>query len=151
MATASLVAYPGRNFTGKLDFIYPALQANTRTGQVRIVLPNPDGLLRASMYANVAIDTPDSSRQPMVVVPDSAVINNGASQVVLVAHGQGRFEPRAVKLGDQGDGFTQILSGAKPGEQVVVGANFLIDAESNLQAALQAFSASNSAQGASQP
>ena len=150
-AAASLVAYPGRNFAGKLDFIYPTLQANTRTGQVRIILLNPDGILRASMYANVAIDTPVASRQPMAVVPDSAVINNGASQVVLVAHGEGRFEPRAVKLGIQGDGFTQILAGVTPGEQVVVGANFLIDAESNLQAALQAFSAGNGSKGTSTP
>jgi len=144
-ATASLVAYPGRSFAGKVDFIYPTIQANTRAGQVRIVLPNQDGLLRDSMYANVAIATPAASRKPMVVVPDSAIINNGASQVVLVDHGQGRFEPRAVKLGLQGDGYSQILSGVKPGEQVVVGANFLIDAESNLQAALQAFSAGNNA------
>ena len=151
MAVASLVAYPGKSFAGKLDFIYPTLQANTRTGQVRIVLPNPAGLLRAAMYANVAIDTPTASRQPMAVVPDSAVIDNGASQVVLVAHGEGRFEPRTVKLGVQGDGYTQILSGVTAGEQVVVGANFLIDAESNLQAALQAFSAGNGSKGAGQP
>lgn len=150
-ATASVVAYPGRGFTGKLEFIYPTMQASTRTGQARIILPNPGGLLRASMYANVAIDTPASSRQPMTVVPDSAVINNGARQVVLVAHGEGRFEPRAVKLGAQGDGYMQILSGVKPGEQVVVGANFLIDAESNLQAALQAFSAGKDIQGAGKP
>lgn len=138
-ATASLVAYPGRSFAGKVDFIYPAIQANTRAGQVRIVLSNQDGLLRQSMYANVTIDTPATARQS-VVVPDSAIINNGTTQVVLVAHGAGRFEPRAVKLGMQGDGYTEILSGVKPGEQVVVGANFLIDAESDLQAALQAFS-----------
>lgn len=146
-ATASLVAYPGQSFAGKLDFIYPVLQANTRAGQVRIVLPNPGGLLRDSMYANVAIATPATSREPMVVVPDSAVINNGATQVVLVARGQGRFEPRAVKLGAKGDGYTQILSGVKAGEQVVVGANFLIDAESNLQAALQAFTAGGQGNG----
>jgi len=151
-ATASLVAYQGRSFAGKVDFIYPTIQANTRAGQVRIVLPNQDGLLRESMYANVAINTPAASGQKMAVVPDSAILNNGASQVVLVDHGQGRFEPRAVKLGIQGDGYTQILSGVKPGEQVVVGANFLIDAESNLQAALQAFSAGSSAsQGAGGP
>lgn len=150
-ATASLVAFPGRTFSGKLDFIYPTLQANTRSGQVRIVLPNSEGLLRASMYANVAIDTPSTTSQPMVVVPDSAVINNGASQIVLVAHGRGRFEPRAVKLGAQGGGYSQILSGVTAGEQVVVSANFLIDAESNLQAALQAFSGGDGAQKAGKP
>jgi membrane fusion protein, copper/silver efflux system len=134
-----------------VDFIYPMLQANTRAGQVRIVLPNPDGLLRDSMYANVAIDTSSTSPQLMVVVPDSAIIDNGAIQVVLVARGAGRFEPRAVKLGVQGGGYSQILSGVKPGEQVVVGANFLIDAESDLQAALQAFSAGGGSQGTGGP
>jgi membrane fusion protein, copper/silver efflux system len=87
----------------------------------------------------------------MVVVPDSAIIDNGAIQVVLVARGAGRFEPRAVKLGVQGGGYSQILSGVKPGEQVVVGANFLIDAESDLQAALQAFSAGGGSQGTGGP
>ena len=146
-ATASLVAYPGQSFAGKVDFIYPTIQAGTRAGQVRIVLSNPDGKLRQAMYANVTIDAPAASRLPMVAVPDSAIINNGASQVVLVAHGQGRFESRPVRLGIQGGGYTQILGGVKPGEQVVVDANFLIDAESNLQAALQAFSAGGGAPG----
>lgn len=144
-ATASLVAYPGRSFTGKVDFIYPTLLANTRAGQARIVLPNPDGLLREAMYAKVAIDTPVSSEKPMAVVPDSAIVNSGAKQVVLVSRGQGRFEPRAVKLGLHGDGYTQILGGVKPGDQVVIGANFLIDAESNLQAALQSFASAPNA------
>jgi Cu(I)/Ag(I) efflux system membrane fusion protein len=137
--TATLVAYPGRTFTGKVDFIYPTLMANTRTGQVRIVLPNKDGLLRESMYATVAIDAPASPGGQMVVVPDSAVLDNGAQQMVLVSRGQGRFEPRAVHVGAHGDGDVQILGGLKPGDEVVVGANFLIDAESNLRAALSSF------------
>jgi Cu(I)/Ag(I) efflux system membrane fusion protein len=136
---ATLVAYPGRAFTGKVDFIYPTLTAGTRTGRVRIVLPNPDGALRESMYANVMIDAPASAGGAMVAVPDSAIIDSGTRQVVLVAKGGGRFEPRAVHLGAHGDGVTQILDGVKPGEQVAVSANFLIDAESNLRAALAAF------------
>ena len=87
--TASLVAYPGRTFTGKVDFIYPTLTANTRTGQVRIVLPNKDGFLRESMYATVRIDTQTSSGGQMAVIPDSAILNSGTRQVVLVARGQG--------------------------------------------------------------
>jgi Cu(I)/Ag(I) efflux system membrane fusion protein len=138
-ATATLVAYPGRTFTGKVDFIYPTLTANTRTGQARIVLSNTNGLLRESMYATVNIDTPASSGGQVVVIPDSAVLDSGTRQVVLVARGQGRFEPRAVHIGAHGDGYTQILDGVKAGEEVVVGANFLIDAESNLRAALQSF------------
>ncbi len=138
-ATASLVAYPGRTFSGKIDFIYPTLSANTRTGQVRIVLPNQGGLLREAMYASVTINTPVSLGGQTDVVPASAVIDSGARQVVLVAHGQGRFEPRLVHVGAQGDGYTQILDGVKSGERVVISANFLIDAESNLRAALSAF------------
>jgi Cu(I)/Ag(I) efflux system membrane fusion protein len=138
-AHATLVAYPGQSFIGKVDFIYPTLMAATRTGRVRIVLPNPNGALREAMYANVALDTPAAPGNRIVIVPDSAVIDSGTRQVVLVAKGQGRFEPRAVHLGTHGDGVTQILDGVKPGENVVVSANFLIDAESNLRAALATF------------
>lgn len=136
---ASLVAYPGQTFTGKVNFIYPALMTGTRTGRVRIVLPNPGGILREAMYANVTIDTPASQGASVLVVPNSAIIDSGTRQVVLVAKGEGRFEPRAVRLGIHGDGATQILEGVKPGETVVVSANFLIDAESNLRAALSTF------------
>lgn len=138
-ARAILVAFPGRTFTGKVDFIYPALMMNTRTGRVRIVLPNGDGLLRQSMFATVNIDAKAASSAEVLVVPDSAVIDSGTSQVVLVARGQGRFEPRRVHVAAHGDGYTQILGGVARGEQVVVGANFLIDAESNLRAALSSF------------
>lgn len=139
-AHVSFVAYSGRTFTGKVDFIYPSLMAATRTGRVRIVLPNTDSLLRESMYASVTVDAPATSGGQALVVPDSAVIDSGARQVVIVARGGGRFEPRAVHIGAHGDGYVQVLDGLKPGEQVVVSANFLIDAESNLRAALQAFS-----------
>jgi Cu(I)/Ag(I) efflux system membrane fusion protein len=138
-AHATLVAYPGQTFTGKVDFIYPTLMASTRTGRVRIVLPNASGALREAMYANVTIDAPASSQNSAIVVPDSAIIDSGTRQVVLVAKGEGRFEPRAVHLGARVDGVTQILQGVKPGESVVVSANFLIDAESNLRAALSTF------------
>lgn len=139
-ALVTFVAFPGHSFTGRVDFIYPALTANTRTGRVRIVLPNRDGLLRESMYAAVTIDAAAGSGQ-VLVVPDSAVIDSGAGQAVLVAKGQGRFEPRPVHIGVRGDRVVQILGGLQSGEQVVVGANFLIDAESNLRAALQTFNA----------
>ena len=138
-AKATLVSYPDRTFTGKLDFIYPSLMASTRTGRARIVLPNPEGALREAMYASVEIDTSQASRTPMLTIPDSAILNSGTRQAVLVARGQGRFEPRPVRVGAHGDGYTQILDGLKPGETVVVGANFLIDAESNLRAALSGF------------
>jgi Cu(I)/Ag(I) efflux system membrane fusion protein len=137
-ARATFTAFPGRTFEGKVDFIYPTLSTETRTARVRIVLPNPDGALRAAMYANVEIDAPVGG-EPVLSVPNSAILDSGKRQVVLVARGDGRFEPRTVKLGIHGDDWVQVLDGIKAGEQVVVGANFLIDAESNLRAALQGF------------
>ena len=138
MARARVVAFPGRDFDGKVSFIAPSLAAETRTAQVRIVLPNEDGMLRAQMFANVRFDaTTDTA--PVLSVPNSAVLDSGTRQMVLVARGEGRFEPRRVRLGIQGDDWVQVLDGVKPGELVVVGANFLIDAESNLRAALQGF------------
>ncbi len=137
-AAATFVAFPGRLFQGRVDFIYPTLSPETRTARVRIVLPNPDGTLRAAMFANVRIDA-SLDTAPVLSVPTSAVLDSGTRQVVLVAKGQGRFEPHQVRIGLHGDDWVQVLSGIKPGDNVVVGANFLIDAESNLRAALQAF------------
>jgi membrane fusion protein, copper/silver efflux system len=139
-ARASMVAFPGRSFDGKVDFIYPTLSSDTRTAKVRIVMPNPDLALRAAMYASVEIEVPASSAT-VLAVPDSAVIDSGSRQVVLVEKGEGRFAPRAVKLGARGGGFVEVLDGVSEGERVVTGANFLIDAESNLKAALQGFTA----------
>ena len=136
--SATFVAFPGRSFTGTVDFIYPTLSPDTRTGQVRIVLPNPDGALRISMFANVQINAA-ADGGPVLAVPNSAVLDSGTRQIVLVAVGEGKFQPRTVRLGAHGDDWVQILSGVKEGERVVVGANFLIDAESNLRAALQGF------------
>ncbi|HLZ66544.1 MAG TPA: efflux RND transporter periplasmic adaptor subunit [Aliidongia sp.] len=144
-ARASFVAFPGRSFEGKVEFVYPSLSAETRTARVRIVLPNADGALRAAMYANVEIDG-SAGAEPVLSVPNSAVLDSGTRQVVLVAAGDGRFEPRPVKLGIHGDDWIQVLDGIKPGDSVVVGANFLIDAESNLRAALQGFAAADPTQ-----
>ncbi len=137
-ARATFVAFPGRIFEGRVDFIYPTLSAETRTARVRIVLPNPDGALRAAMFANVQIDA-GAGGEPVLSVPNSAVLDSGARQVVLVDRGDGRFEPRAVRLGVHGDDWVQVLDGIAAGDRVVVGANFLIDSESNLRAALQGF------------
>ena len=137
-ARATFVAFPGRTFEGRVDFIYPTLSAETRTARVRIVLPNPDGALRAAMFANVQIDAA-AAGEPVLSVPNSAVLDSGTRQIVLVARSEGRFEPRPVQLGVHGDDWVQVLDGIKSGDRVVVGANFLIDAESNLRAALQGF------------
>jgi Cu(I)/Ag(I) efflux system membrane fusion protein len=137
-ARATFVAFPGRTFEGTVEFIYPSLSAEIRTARVRIVIPNPDGALRAAMFANVRMQAP-ASAAPVLTIPNSAVLDNGTRQMVLVASGEGRFEPRQVRLGIHGEDRVQVLDGIKSGERVVVGANFLIDAESNLRAALQGF------------
>jgi Cu(I)/Ag(I) efflux system membrane fusion protein len=137
-ATITVQAYPGRVFEGRVAFVYPTLNAQTRTAKVRIEVPNPDLLLKTDMYATVEIAAPAESA-PILAVPDSAVLDTGTKQTVLVDRGEGRFEPRAVKLGKRGGGYVVVREGLRDGEKVVTGANFLIDAESNLRAALQAF------------
>jgi Cu(I)/Ag(I) efflux system membrane fusion protein len=136
-ATVTVRAYAAQPVEGEVTFIYPELRAETRTARVRIELPNPDGRLKIDMYADVVFQAADET--PAIVVPTSAVIDSGTRQVVLVARGEGRFEPRAVKLGRRADGYVEVLDGVKEGEEVVTAATFLIDAESNLKAALQAF------------
>jgi Cu(I)/Ag(I) efflux system membrane fusion protein len=111
----------------------------TRTARVRIELPNPNLALLPGMYADVDIAT--GSDEPVVAVPQSAVVDSGAQQVVLLDRGEGRFEPRDVKLGRKGDGYVEVLNGVNDGDRVVVDGNFLIDAESNLQSALRGLSA----------
>jgi membrane fusion protein, copper/silver efflux system len=137
-ANVRLRAYPNRVFSGKVTLIYPHLMTETRTARLRIELPNPDELLRPDMYADVEIAT--GSGEPVLSVPESAVMDTGSRQSVFIDKGQGRFEPRDVKLGHRGDGYVEIRQGISDGEPVVVSANFLIDAESNLKAALKGFS-----------
>jgi membrane fusion protein, copper/silver efflux system len=131
-------AYPDKAFTGKVTFIYPTVIPETRTAKVRIELPNPAGLLKPAMFARVEIAS-GRGRGKVLAVPDSAVLDTGTRQLVLVQRGEGAFEPRPVKLGMRTDGYIEVLDGIKAGESVVVSANFLIDAESNLKAALSGF------------
>lgn len=128
-------AYPDRPFTGKVTVIYPNLRPETRTARIRIELPNPGDVLRPDMYADVEIAT--GTEAPVVTVSSSAVIDSGERQLVLLDKGEGRFEPRAVKLGRRGGGLTEIKEGLAENDKVVSSANFLIDAESNLKAALK--------------
>lgn len=131
-------AYPDREFSGKVSFVYPTVTPETRTAKVRIDVPNAQGLLKPSMYATLELITGAAGRR-IVAVPDSAVLDTGTRQVVLVERAEGLYEPREVKTGARGDGYIQIREGIKEAERVVVGANFLIDAESNLKAALGGF------------
>ena len=130
-------AFPGREFEGKIAVIYPEINKETRTARVRIDLQNPDLLLLHDMYVDAEIDT--GSDKPVVSIPDSAVMDTGSRQAVFIDKGQGRFEPREVKLGHRGSGYVEVRKGLADGEPVVVSANFLIDAESNLKAALKGF------------
>ncbi len=136
-ATVTLRAYPTAPIEGRVSFIQPEIKPETRTARVRIEVPNPDGKIRIDMYADIVFQ--GGSSEPVVAVPESAVIDSGTRQVVLVAKDDGRFEPRPVKLGQRGDGHVAILDGLQAGETVVSAGAFLIDAESNLRAALKAF------------
>ena len=131
-------AYPERTFVGKVTFIYPTVTPESRTAKVRVELANPGGLLKPSMYARAEFVSV-RGKGKVLTVPDSAVLDTGTRQLVLVERGAGRFEPRQVKLGARGDGYAEVLEGVKEGENVVVSANFLIDAESNLNAAFSGF------------
>jgi len=139
-ATVTLRAFATEPREGTVSFIYPEImKRETRTLSVRIELPNPDGKMRPGMYADVVFH-PGAEGAPVPAAPVSSIIDSGTRQVVLVAKGEGRFEPREVKLGLRGDDYTEIKEGLSVGEEVVTSANFLIDAESNLKAALRAFS-----------
>jgi Cu(I)/Ag(I) efflux system membrane fusion protein len=137
-------AYPTDPVEGEVTLIYPEVKTETRTARVRIELPNPDGRLKADMYADVLFRT--GASEPVVTVPDSAVIDSGAQQLVFVVKGDGRFEPRRVTLGRHAEGYREVLKGLGEGEEVVTTATFLIDAESNLRAALKTFSREEASQ-----
>ncbi len=139
-AKVSFRAFPGEVFTGTVTFVLHELEMATRTAKVRIEVANPDHRIKHEMFADVEINAGAGDAERLVV-PVSALIDSGNRQVVLVDRGEGRFEPRQVKVGLRGDGYVEILDGLESGEQVVVAANFLIDAESNLKAALSGFTA----------
>jgi len=133
-ASVSINAYPDKVFEGKVAYIYPTLNAQTRTVPIRIELANPGGLLKPAMYASVEVGAGSTAK--VITVPLSAVIDSGTRQTLIVQKAEGRFEPREVKLGARGDDHVEVREGVKEGELIVVAANFLIDSESNLKAAL---------------
>ncbi|MFN4281392.1 MAG: efflux RND transporter periplasmic adaptor subunit [Alphaproteobacteria bacterium] len=144
-ARITLKAYPNAPIEGRVAFIYPEIDMQTRTASVRIELPNREGILRSGLYADVAIEArPDSG--PTLAVPESAIIDNGTKRVVFVDKGNGIYEPRKLTLGQRGGGYVQVRDGLAEGERIVVTGNFLIDAESNLRAALTAFTAPEQSQ-----
>lgn len=134
-ATIAFPAYPSEKFSGKVTFLYPTVDPSTRTLRVRIELENDDLRLRPGMYGDVGLET-DREEQGLVV-PAEAVVDTGEVQYLFVAREGGRFEPRRVELGASGDDKVQITDGVTEGEIVVTTANFLIDSESRLRAAIQ--------------
>ncbi len=135
-ATATVTALPGRTFTGTVIFIHPHLDMTTRTAMVRLLVPNPQLELRPGMYATVTIDA--EVAPSALLVSRDAVIDTGTRQVVFLARGAGRFEPRDVTLGVAADdGMVQVLAGLQPGDTVVVSGQFLLDAESRMQEAIR--------------
>ena len=148
-ANLSINAYPGKTFEGRITYVYPTLKAETRTIPVRIELANPGQLLKPAMFAQVEIQA--GAKAAVLTVPDSAVLDSGTRRIVLVQVKEGRFEPREVKTGASSDNYIEEREGVKEGEQVVVAANFLIDAESNLKAAIGGMAAAASPAAAAAP
>ncbi len=132
-AAIQLSYLPGELFTGKVIYIYPSLDPNTRTARVRLELPNAHGKLKPEMYANVEIKVHLGSK---LAVPEGAIIDTGIRQMAIVDKGSGYFEPREVKVGAKVDNYYEVIKGLKAGERVVTSANFLIDSESKFKEAV---------------
>lgn len=135
-ATLAVNTYPGRTFSGRVDFVYPQVDMDTRTAKVRVVFSNPGLQLKPGMFVNVSLKIPMGSQ---LVIPATGVLQSGTREIAFVTRSDGYIEPREVQLGSRvGDNFI-VLQGLKAGEQIVTSANFLIDSESQLQAALGSF------------
>lgn len=132
-AAIEMAIYPGEKFTGKLIYIYPFIDPQTRTAKVRFELANPHDKLKPEMFANVEISVLLGDR---LAIPEGAVIDTGVRKVVIVDRGSGYFEPREVKLGAKAGEVFEVIDGLKAGERVVTSANFLIDSESKLKEAV---------------
>jgi len=134
-AQMTLSYLPGETFQGKVLYIYPYLSGATRTAKVRLSFANPGLKLKPDMFAQVALKSP--LPEAVVAVPSEAVLDSGEKQLVFLALGKGRFEPRPVKLGVEGDdGWRQVTEGLKGGEEVVTSAQFLLDSESRIREAI---------------
>ena len=135
-AEVELSYLPGKTFTGKVTYVYPFLEAKTRTVKVRMAFPNPGLELKPEMYANVTIRSPLPA-ESVVAVPVQAVIHSGPRRIAVVSLGEGRFQPREIRVGVEAEGFYEVLDGLREGERIVTSAQFLIDSESNLKAAVR--------------
>jgi RND family efflux transporter MFP subunit len=135
-AKMELSYIPGKIFAGKVLYVYPFLTAKTRTARLRLEFPNPDFQLKPNMYANVELAS--AIAKDSLVIPQEAVIDSGIRKIVFVVLGKGKFQPREVKLGIEGnDNEFQVLEGLKENEQIVISAQFMLDSESRLREAIQ--------------
>lgn len=130
VARIVLSYFPGKEMSSQIDYVYPAISADTRTAKVRFRLSNPGDRLKPQMYTNVDIKINMGKK---LAIPESAVIDTGVRQVVYVDKGEGAFEPREVMVGMRAEGFVEVLRGLKAGERVASSANFLIDSEAQLK------------------
>lgn len=130
-ATASASFLPGQAFRGRVDFVYPTLTEETRTAKVRLVVPNPRGLLKPGMFVNVSLS---GRGRDVLAISRSALIQTGERQIAFVEQSPGVYAPREVKTGVSGKDSVEILAGLSEGEAVVTSANFLIDSESRIGA-----------------
>jgi len=140
-ATMTLSYWPGRVWNGTVTYVYPAVDEKTRTVKVRVELDNPKGELKPEMFADVTIH---GRPREALQVPDDAILESGTRNIVFVSEGEGRLVPREVSVGDHGAGVVEIRDGLKEGEVVVLGANFLVDSESRLKAAISAMTSTTS-------
>jgi Cu(I)/Ag(I) efflux system membrane fusion protein/cobalt-zinc-cadmium efflux system membrane fusion protein len=135
-ASLTVDSYPGRLFHGRVDFIYPDVDLTTRTSRVRMVFANSKLTLTPGMFVNVNFQVPLGEQ---LVIPASGVLQSGTRQIVFVGRGAGYLEPREVQLGQRAGDDYIVLDGLKAGEHIVTSANFLVDSESQLQAAIGSF------------
>ncbi|MVF21583.1 efflux RND transporter periplasmic adaptor subunit [Methylocaldum sp. BRCS4] len=132
-ADVTLSYDPKTHFEARVDFIYPTLDPQTRTAKVRFTLANPEERLKPDMYANVELNVPLGLR---LAVPKDAVLETGERKIIFIHHGGGKLEWRNVTTGVRGAEWVEITEGIEPGDHVVTSANFLIDSESQLKAAV---------------
>ncbi len=138
-ATMTLSYWPGRSWAGTVTYVYPSVDEKTRTVKVRAEFGNPKGELKPEMFADVTIH---ARPRTVLQVPDDALLESGTRNIVFVSEGEGRLVPREVSVGDRGAGVVEIRDGLKEGDVVVLGANFLVDSESRLKAAIGAMGVS---------
>ena len=135
-ATITVDTYPGRTFRGRIDQVLPQVDVTTRTVPVRFVFNNPGIALKPGMYVNVSIAVPLGHQ---LVIPASGVLHSGTREIAFIDHGDGYLEPREIEVGTRFDDHVVVLKGLKAGERIVSSANFLVDSESQLQAAIGSF------------